>query len=265
MQYIYKHIALFLVAASFMFMFTACDRDTSSTGTFEVRLHDAPGDYQELWVDIQRVEVNNSNDEGSGWVTISEPGQRYDILTLTNGASELLGSAELEEGTYQQIRLILGDNNTLVYNDEELPVTVPSGSQSGLKLNINATIEGDVVYTLWLDFHADRSIVRTGQGNNFLLKPVIRAYAQAETGIIAGIIEPADMTSWVYAISGSDTLSTTRSEVETGEFKLLGIPEGSYTVSVVPTDEETESVQIEDVAVELSETTDVGTVSFTSN
>lgn len=45
---------------------------------------------------------------------------------MAPGSWELLGEAELEEGTCSQIRLVLGDNNELVVNGESYPLQTPS-------------------------------------------------------------------------------------------------------------------------------------------
>lgn len=256
---------------------TACDLFESSSkgeGTMKVMLHDNPGHYQEVWVDIQRVEVNNRLDAGSGWVVISEPQERYNLLELINGAQEVLGEAELEAGLYRQIRLILGDDNTIVVNDETYDLQTPSAQMTGLKLNINAEILEGSEYTLHLDFDVARSIVKKGHmhGQNqdsgsysYLLKPVIRAYAQTETGMIAGVVEPADSNPWIYAIAGEDTVTSTRGEENTGEFRLLGLPGDIYSVSVVPAAEGYEEgyeVVIDNVEVSAGEVTDLGTITL---
>ncbi len=251
-----------IASTALMISLVGCDDgifdSTDDSGTFRVILHDAPGDFQEVNVDIQRVEVNKEEDEDSGWTTISEPDQVYDLLELINGVQEVLGEEELEAGTYRQIRLILGDENTVVIDDESHDMMVPSGQQTGIKLNIDAEIESGIEYNLLLDFDAKRSVVRRGQGD-FLLKPVIKATNEAITGNVAGTIEPEEARPWIYAIAGDDTLSTTRSEEGTGEFRLIGLEEGTYDISFEPVDGYQSKIE-EDVEVEIGETTDLGTV-----
>ncbi len=258
------------IAVLFAFSIVACDEQTSrpsasaGTGTMLVLLHDNPGNYQEVWIDVQRVEVNNKADESTGWVVISEPQERYNLLELINGAQEVLGEAELDEGTYRQIRLILGNNNTIVVDDSTYQLKTPSAQQSGLKLNIDAEIQEGLITTLALDFDVKRSIVKRGRGQSkvepYLLKPVIRAYALIETGTISGVVAPAEAEPWIYAIVGEDTVSSTRSEKITGEFQLLGLPENTYDVSIEPTLEGYESQVIPDVEVTAGEDTDLGTI-----
>ncbi|MDG5767555.1 DUF4382 domain-containing protein [Balneolales bacterium ANBcel1] len=256
-------------AFSLVLIFAVASCDDSSTGTsagkgtLEVLMHDNPGNYQELWIDVQRVEVNNQMDEGTGWIVISEPQEQFNLLELVNGAQVLLGEAELDEGTYRQIRLILGDNNTLVVDDETYPLKTPSQQQTGLKLYVDAEIREGMTYSLHLDFDVARSVVKRGRGqheNPYLLKPVIRAYSQSETGIISGTVTPAESDPWVYAIAGEDTVSITRSEENTGEFRLLGLLAGTYTVTIEPVAQDFEATEISDVEVTAGEVKELGTI-----
>ena len=234
----------------------------TGTGTMQVKMHDNPAHYDEVNVSVERVEVNRSEGD-QGWQTISEPNEVYNILELVNGEFAVLADAELETGTYQQIRLILDDNNSIVIDGESFPLTVPSGAQTGLKLNINAEIEEGVVYTLLLDFDADRSVVKRGMQDHYNLRPVIRATAEAESGNIGGTVN-AESTIRAILDAGTaeaDTVSTTFSDSETGEFLLVGLEENSYTVNFEPADEEAyEGTEIDDVEVILGETTDLGEI-----
>lgn len=241
---------------------------SGETGTMEVQLHDAPNNYEEVNVFIERVEVNNA-DTDTGWVEISSPQQSYDLLELTNGATEVLGSKELPAGTYEQIRLILSsDGHSVVVDGQEHSMFVPSGAQTGIKLNVNAEIQPDITYTLLLDFDASRSVVERGNeqsGVEYLLKPVISASNKAETGNIAGVVNPADAEPFVYAIAGSDTLSSTKADTADGSFKLIGLEDGTYTVSVDPTNDNYQSKDTTGVDVTVGDTNDIGTIELSAN
>lgn len=248
-------------------LFTGCAQD-GGTGTLEVLLHDAPANYDEVNVFIERVEVNNAETD-TGWVEINSPQQSYDLLDLTNGAMEVLGSKQLEAGIYNQIRLILSrDGHSVVVDGVEHAMFVPSGAQTGIKLNVNAEIEPDITYTLLLDFDAARSVVVQGtdqSGTEYLLKPVIRATNEAITGNISGTVEPNDVETFVYAISGTETLSSTKVSEVDGTFKLIGLEAGSYTVSVEPVSDNYQTEEISDVEVTVGETNDIGTITLSQN
>lgn len=259
------------------FVIGACDNagtgvDGSGTGTMEVRMTDAPADYDEVNVHIERVEVNRNetgeDDEGEadneGWMTISEPNQTYNLLELTNGAYTVLGDTTLEAGTYNQIRLILSDEgHSVVVDGEEYSIFVPSGAQTGLKLNVNAEIEENITYTLLLDFDASRSVVKRGQGQaspEYLLKPVIHASNQAVTGNIDGTVNPVEAEPVVYAIADEDTVGSTYANEEDGYFKLIGLEERSYTISINPTNESYAVKDTTGIEVTVGETNELGTV-----
>ncbi len=263
-----KMVAAFAVAVSLIFIAAGCDMNpTPGFGTMEVRLHDAPGEFEEVNVYVKRVEVNRE-DSGEGWITINEPEKHIDLLKLVNGNYEVLGEAELEAGTYHQIRLILGNENNLVIDGETKDLFVPSGQDTGVKLNINTTIhEGEEIMIL-LDFNVEKSIVMAGPPQEpvkYLLKPVIRASNFANTGNIAGVVTPAEARPVVRAISSeSDTISVTFADSQSGEFKLIGLPEDSYTVSIQPRADGFEKMHIENVTVNVQETTDLEEIELTA-
>jgi len=260
------------IALSISVIMIGCDNSetgaTGETGTLEVQLHDAPANYDEVSVFIESVEVNNAEDD-TGWVEISSPQQSFDLLKLTNGATEVLGSKELPAGTYNQIRLILTrEGHTVVVDGNAKDMFVPSGAQTGIKLNVNAEIKPDITYELLLDFDASRSVVQRGNqqsGAEYLLKPVISATNKAESGNIAGTVSPAEAEPFVYAIAGSDTLSSTKADTSDGSFKLIGLEGGTYDVSVDPTNEMYQSKDTTGVEVTVGETNDIGTIELSQN
>jgi len=258
---------LAVILAIGMLAFAGCSIDsTPGMGTLEVKLHDAPADFDEVNIFIERVEVNNTTNEEEGWQVISEPNQQYNLLELTNGVFEVIGETELEEGFYPQIRLILSrDNNNVVVDGEVHDLFIPSGAQTGVKLNVDAEIEEGFTYTLLLDFDALRSVHKTGQSPvlDYILKPVIRATNEAVTGNIGGVVNPIEARAAVFAIAGEDTLSSTYANEESGEFLLVGLEDGTYDVSVEPREDGFGSEYLEDVEVTVGETTDLETIELT--
>ena len=255
-----------------MIFIYACEIN-DGTAKFNLHLTDAPGDYKEVWIDIQSVEVHFETDGEGEWITLDEIDLSegpFDLLELTNGVYELLASADLPAGTISQIRLILGEENSVVIvveesesgevlKTEQFDLKTPSAQTSGLKLNVHAQLEAGVTYNMWIDFDADKSIVSTGSGK-YNLKPVIRTYTEATSGGIKGFVTPVDSeTSVTVTVDGDDV--TTIIDPETGFFMLSGIPEGSYNVVFTPADlnaylEKT----VEAVGVEMGVVTDLGKV-----
>lgn len=245
-------------------LFAGCGTDSNSgTGTMEVRLHDAPAMYDSVKVFVESVEVNRQEDP-EGWITISEPQQTFDLLQLRNGAYEVLGEAELEAGTYHQIRLTLSrDGHRVVIDGQPHDMFVPSGTETGIKLEVNAEISEGIEYILLLDFDASRSVVQAGQNNSqleYLLQPVIRATNQAVTGNIEGTIDPPESEALVEAIANSETVASAYANTDDGYFQLVGLEEGTYTISIEPGNTNYESRTISDVQVTVGETNDLETI-----
>ena len=236
----------------------ACSNDEQSA-RLEIRLTDAPGDYEAVYVDIQGVEVNSESGEG-GWKQLEVNKGVYNLIEFTNGMDTLLATAILPAGKIQQIRLKLGEDNTVVIHGDIKDLTTPSGQQSGVKLNVHAELLEGITYKLWLDFDAARSVVvETGSGK-YILKPVIRTYTEAQSGAIKGVVTPTESLPAVFAIKGVDTVATTYAD-ETGKFLLQGVPEGTYLVSFDPKDG-FEPFQKTDVSVSTGAVTDLGIVAL---
>ena len=75
---------------------------------------------------------------------------------------------------------------------EQFPLYVPSGSQSGLKLNRPFKVAAGGITRLVADFDLRKSVIETpGLEPNYLLKPVLRLMDVLEVGEIAGEVDLA--------------------------------------------------------------------------
>ncbi len=246
---------------------TACKNKVTSSagvnGNLQVKLTDSPARYDSVMIDIQKVEVQNV-DSTNGWTTVNDSSMTVNLLDLTNGAYKILGEKQLGTGTYSQIRLVLGSGNYVVKNGQRYSLAVPSGQQSGIKINVDAKIEPEMTYTLLLDFDSNRSIVTTGNSNNpYILKPVIHAANEATSGSISGIIQPAEAKPVIYGISNSDTLATALSDTTSGVFKIIGLNAGTYTLSIIPADTTMyQDTTLANVNVSTGETRQLGTITL---
>lgn len=219
-----------LITASILF--SACSDDPKNARV-EVLLTDAPGDYEEVNIDIQAVEIHSDGgDPDTGWKSLDiDPGV-YNLLELTNGLDTLLGVIDVPEGRISQIRLVLGNDNSIKVDGNVLDLTTPSGQQSGLKLNVHTDVKAGITYQFLLDFDAARSIVTTGTGD-YKLKPVIRVITKAVSGAIKGSVSIPASTPAVYALMEGDTVGTSFADAA-GYFMIKGLPAGVYTVSFAP-------------------------------
>lgn len=167
-----KHFLLSIVLFSAILSISSCKKNNTGNGSsnLQVRLTDAPAVYDQVNVDIREVRVNFA-DDSTGWVSLNTIAKVYNLLGLQNGVDTLLATGTVQTGTVKEIRLILGSNNTVVVGGISYPLTIPSGSESGLKIKVdkklNATLESLIV-----DFDAALSINLEPGG--YKLRPVLR-------------------------------------------------------------------------------------------
>lgn len=236
---------------------TTSDSSNTTSGQatqFNLRMTDAPGDYDEVNIDIIGAEVHS---DVNGWVPLKINAGIYNLLEFVNKKDTLIASGQVAVGKVSQIRLILGENNTVVIDSIPYKLTTPSAQQSGLKLQVNAELVSGVAYEMLIDFDADKSIVKTGNGK-FMLKPVIRVISSAIDGGIEGIVMPLAAQPTIYAIYGTDTFSTA-ADATTGGFFIGGLQTGSYKVVIAPKSPYTDTA-FTGVSVNKGAITNMGTI-----
>ncbi len=236
------------------------------TGTLQLNLTDKPAEeeYSEVFITFSEISVHrgeeqdvietlqdkdNENDvDDSGWIVISEKDQGFDLLKLQDGKFELIAEEDLTEGIYTQIRLkiVEGDDKTYVTlvgeDGEKYPLIVPSGPQSGLKLIHPFRIIAGATTILFLDFNAEKSVLRTGNGQ-YKLKPTIAVLSEfSHTQGIEGTVFIVDTedpissaeVSAFYADEVDDSNALPVGSILTddqGNF-TLPLPAGTYVLKV---------------------------------
>jgi hypothetical protein len=267
-----KFVKVITIVALFVGLSSCTDNnDSGELSSVAIKLVDRPGDYEKVNVEVidvlikrKAVEENatdsTSTDQESGWESVGNVTTGiYDLLELTGGVDALLVEGDIPSGMLGQIRLVLGENNTVVINGVEFPLKTPSAQQSGLKLKVNEELEAGIGYTFILDFNVDKSIVMAGNSGNINLKPVINVSVEAVSGKISGTINPAEVQTEITATDGTNTVSAFADA--NGVFVLNGVSPGTYTVTTVPAGASGLAEKtISDVEVVAGENTDLGEI-----
>lgn len=137
-------------------VFTVTDAATTLTGVTAVNMT------------VDKLEAHSASTDA--WMTVSTTAKTYDLLKLkATGSSELLADANLDAGSYDQIRLDISKVE-LTVNGEVQAAKLPSSS---LKLVGNLTVTAGQTSTAALDFMVDKSLHLTGSGT-YILTPVVR-------------------------------------------------------------------------------------------
>lgn len=258
--------------------FYSCSNSESGTNVVEksaptitVRLVDAPGDFKAVNVEVVDVmiKMDDDGDSDSGWISLEAENEIINLLDFTGGISKVLVDRfAIPAGTLSQMRLVLGDGNTIVIENElneneEFDLKTPSAQQSGLKLKVNAVIEEGYTYDFILDFDVEKSIVIAGNSGNIILKPVLYVSTEVNSGIIEGTVEPIDVASVVSVLvddngtpGTDDDFVISANSDENGQFALWGVPAGTYDLVINPdaTSAYTETI-VEGITVVNGETT----------
>ncbi|WP_321933000.1 DUF4382 domain-containing protein [Burkholderia cenocepacia] len=240
-----------LCAAFVPFVLAGCgggdDGGGTQTGTLHVAMTDAPScGFDHVYVTVSQVRVNanaNAADNDGGWSTVSlATPQKIDLLSLTNGVLADLGQTALPAGQYQQVRLVLAQNqgNTLANSvvpsgGTEQALATPSATQSGYKIIQPFTVQPNTLVDLVLDFNACKSIVQRGNGS-YALKPVVTAVPTVVSGAISGYVASAEAGATVYAEQGGKVVRGTVAD-SSGKFVLSPLiqssTQGNYDVVIV--------------------------------
>ncbi|HZY03504.1 MAG TPA: DUF4382 domain-containing protein [Anaeromyxobacteraceae bacterium] len=229
--------------AAALALLLSCGGGDGGTGTINVRLVDGPiTGYQQINVNIQKVEILG---EG-GWITLGEPNQTFDLLSLTGGVSATLVEGKtIPAGHYGQMRLVLGPGNTIVLADGTVAdLTVPSGMQSGIKLLTSFDVQPGTTRDVVIDFVAAHSVqvVEAGNSSKYLLRPTIHVVTDfLATGSISGRFSDssgaplagAEVTAQVLDGTGAPAVVRQTFTGADGSYALTLLPAGGtyYVVS----------------------------------
>jgi len=156
--------------------------DTTKNGIIEIRVTDAPPEYDIASIDVvfSIVEVHKTGDgqQEGGWVQIPIVNGQLDLIELDNeDLEELLATLPITPGTYNQLRVVIDEISVTLNGEGEPPfVFVPSGE---LKFNQHFVIMDDVTTVLLLDFDAKESMTVTGTGR-IVFSPVVHLTVNQE-------------------------------------------------------------------------------------
>jgi len=134
-----------------------------------------------VYITISKIQVHLAGEDGEDegeWKLLKEwsGGLQVDLTELED-VSILLASLELEPNKYTQLRLFLkvGEEDAWLILEDSIkePLIIPSAYQTGIKLIHPFEIVEGEESILTIDFDAEKSIIKTGNGS-YKLEPVIK-------------------------------------------------------------------------------------------
>jgi hypothetical protein len=200
-----KSAGLALLAAGALAV-AGCGGSDDSNALLTVKLTDNPVDNaSEVVVVFTGIEFQPTGREPFS-VDFCEEGQAVDecakyinLLDFQDGATvTLLDEYELQAGQYNWIRLkVLAEQNNsdgsyIVFEEggEKYPLWIPSGSQTGLKIQKPFIVSQQGNNEIVIDFDLRKSVLAPpGLDPNYILKPVLRLVDNLLVGRISGAVE----------------------------------------------------------------------------
>lgn len=174
----------------------------TETGRLSLRIGDAPVDgATEVVVVFTGVELHTVGETRT--IDFAAP-REIDLLAYQNGATvSLLEDLVVDAGTYQWLRLkVIAEQNRndgsyiLFESGQQFPLFIPSGSETGLKINRPFRVAAGGITRLVADFDLRKSIIAPpGLSPNYLLKPVLRLMDVLEIGDITGTVDLAALAA----------------------------------------------------------------------
>jgi hypothetical protein len=223
----------------------------------KVLMTDAPFPFDTVQgVDVYVVSIAASTQPDTGssadsmqWVTITEPRQRINLLTLQQGTTALLGEGEVPADQYRAVRVIIDtDSSEIRFTDGSAALVHWGGAgQQAIHAFVEAAVavpeEGAEIV---IDFDVGRSFHYNDLGDGgFNFFPWIRAVNKAATGSIAGIVRSdssgggpgpivhATVSAWGASQDTWQILSTGTTDAA-GHYRLAYLLPGTYIVGVDP-------------------------------
>ncbi|WP_196139114.1 DUF4382 domain-containing protein [Aliikangiella sp. G2MR2-5] len=268
--------------------------DSDQTGTLALSVTDAPIDgATEVVVTFNGVEIKPQNG-GSTIINFDEP-KTIDLFALQNGeTAPLLQNTTLDAGEYNWIRLVVDadqgeiDSYISFEDGSTHSLYIPSGSNTGLKLNSGFTIAAGATANFTIDFDLRKSVHKpAAEGQDYMLRPSLRILDNTEVGEISGFIAPSVVEDAscedglaVYAYSGADVtaddegsatppITSAMPEYDANNdrynYTLSFLLAGDYTVAVTcdadlddpQSDDDWTSIAASNVTVTVDQTTEL--------
>lgn len=236
-------------------------RGGAQSGELTLSITDAAvDDAIAVWVQFNSIELKPA--EGSSITYTFDSPISINLLSLQGSLSQdFFNNIVVPSGTYNWIRLDVntaGDMDSYIeMNDGVHELTIPSGSQSGLKISDEFIIAANSQSAMTIDFDLRKSIVMAS--GEYKLKPVLRLVNNENAGTLTGSIDAGLTTGLdcsdadpetgnaVYVFTGFDavlddidnssfepiTTALISLNTETGfyDYEVGFLPEGNYTVA----------------------------------
>ena len=185
-----RHLGFFALGALLMGL-AGCNNGSSSSGLINLSITDTPVEgVSSVVVAFTGVELMGPG----GQQTFTFPSEKsIDLLTLQGNASAaLLTGVSVPAGNYQWLRLDIDAANSYVMTSTggKYPISIPSGSQTGLKLVSGFTVAQGNLSDFTLDFNLRQALTLSNSGgtSTYVMTPALRLTNNQQVGTVSGTV-----------------------------------------------------------------------------
>jgi hypothetical protein len=195
------------LAAATMLLVACGGGDGASTGTLNLSVTDAPVDSaDEVVVEFYGAELQPANGsrvtfDFTSRCALDPASCQINLLDLTGGASTLILDTEtVPSGQYNWMRLLVNAqpnvrDSYIVVGGQEFELRIPSGDESGLKLNQGFVVPAGGTADFTIDFDLRKSVHDPVGSSDYILRPTLRIVDNTEVGSISGNVDPSFFAS----------------------------------------------------------------------
>ncbi|MGE5231328.1 MAG: DUF4382 domain-containing protein [Deltaproteobacteria bacterium] len=182
----------------------------AGAGRAAVYLTDAPFPFAgvaRVDMHVVRIELSPQVDTAAApaaWITVATPDRTFNLLDLQNGATELLGEAQIPAGSYAAVRVTIDPARSGMTGASGGAIVAVAGPV-GPGIDWGTAVQAPVLYAqveepmsvdeqgqdIVIDFDVGRSFQYNG-GGRFTFVPWLRAITRAGSGSVTGVVRRLD-------------------------------------------------------------------------
>lgn len=191
------------------------------TGKLRITLGDSPPPkgVDHLYLDLHAVQVFS---DSLGWITASTLDTVVDLVDLAQGTTVVLADTTLPVGSYTQLRVLFGTNNSVTIDGKNRTLGASALADSGFAVPLNFTLAADEEMELYLDIDAAKSVNWTLPVPE--LEPTLRPYVKPDCGLVVGTVKDQRgnpiRSAIIRAFAGDSIFGSTGSD-SSGIYKLI--------------------------------------------
>jgi hypothetical protein len=168
-------------------------------------------DVTDVSLSVKKVEVYST---AKGWMTVSSNDKLYKLFALNaSGKTELYAKTDVSAGTYDKVRVTLGDAVVSTKSKGDVKATLPS---SYVVIDTSVKVKEGKNTHLKLDVLADKSLHATVDGG-FVFAPVVKSESRSDADVTvdsSNVVSVSGGTVDASANVGVDIDGTSKADFE---------------------------------------------------